>query len=344
MAQPDHETEWAFIEAERWQARLGSGEVTRRDLAEFERWLAGSEVRRRAFAEVRALWRAMDGLGERVLDGTAGGHAANNNNNNAVSAMPRPRSRPRASTPQWIGRRWMAVAAAVAFLVLAGGAYQLWFTGQAYRTAAGEMRAIALEDGSTIQLNTRSLVEVDFDRRERHISLEEGEIFVDAAADKSRPLVVQAGDLSVRVVGTEFNVYRAPTATIVTVVDGQVDVVVPARGNGDVEYRRLAPGQQVRYDAAGGLGQPVEVSPEVVTAWRERMLIYEGVSFALVIDDINRYLDRRVVIVDPELNDLEVSGVFYLRNQKSILTMLERALPIRIVNRSRDVTLVFSAE
>ena len=90
----------------------------------------------------------------------------------------------------------------VAASLLVGAILVVQPLGQTYDTAVGERRAISLEDGSTIELNTNSRVRVRLARGERRLWLEKGQAMFAVAPDKARPFLVTAGDTTVRALGT----------------------------------------------------------------------------------------------------------------------------------------------
>ena len=95
---------------------------------------------------------------------------------------------------------------------------------QIYSTALGEQRLAELPDGSTLQLNTNTQVEVDFSKGLRKIRLLKGEAHFDVAHNPSRPFEVYAGDGMVKAVGTAFSVYLNNHDVEVTVTEGRVEL------------------------------------------------------------------------------------------------------------------------
>jgi transmembrane sensor len=122
-----------------------------------------------------------------------------------------------------IRRRFLAVAAALVFAI---GAAAWWQSARfpTYATDVGERRSITLADGSTVDLNARSRLRIEFSRSERRVELIEGQALFQVSKDKNRPFIVSSGDATVRAVGTQFDVYRKATGTTVTVLEGRVAV------------------------------------------------------------------------------------------------------------------------
>ena len=127
-------------------------------------------------------------------------------------------------------RRPVFAAAAVAFAVVIGGA--VWWQANRYplySTDIGERRSITLADGSTVDLNARSKLRIEFSSAERRVELLNGQALFQVAKDKHRPFIVHSGDATVRAVGTQFDVYRKDSGTTITVLEGRVAVYSSAR-------------------------------------------------------------------------------------------------------------------
>lgn len=121
-------------------------------------------------------------------------------------------------------RAWPAIAAAILISALV---LSTWIYAQrgTYSTQIGEQRSLTLADGSTVELNSHSSIRVHYTEHERHIDLSEGQALFHVAKNEARPFIVRTDDTRVRAVGTQFDVYRKRTGTVVTVVEGRVAVI-----------------------------------------------------------------------------------------------------------------------
>jgi transmembrane sensor len=157
------------------------------------------------------------------------------------------RKGPRARPPRTdLGRRF-TIAASLAAVLAIGGVFLHSQIGL-YTAGFGEQRTLTLADGSVVTLNTESQIKVDFSEKRRSIELQKGEAFFRVAHDASRPFFVDAKDAIVRAVGTQFNVKIAPQDTVVSVVDGVVNVSLNNDSSSAVS--RLLPSLRGR-DAGG---------------------------------------------------------------------------------------------
>src|SRR3546814_6499165 len=79
-------------------------------------------------------------------------------------------------------------------------------------TAIGEIRRVPLSDGSLAAVNTQTTLDVTMKPELRQVALKDGEAWFQVAKDRSRPFVVEVGDVRVRAVGTAFAVKRTESS------------------------------------------------------------------------------------------------------------------------------------
>ena len=120
--------------------------------------------------------------------------------------------------------RILAAASCALVLVIAGAVWWRSMRYPTYATDIGERRSLTLADGSTVDLNARSKLRIEFSGAERRVELLDGQALFQVAKDKDRPFIVRSGDATVRAVGTQFDVYRKGGGTTVTVLEGRVAV------------------------------------------------------------------------------------------------------------------------
>jgi transmembrane sensor len=130
----------------------------------------------------------------------------------------------RAGRAPYRRRRFLAAAATAIVLTIAGA---VWWNAERYpnyATDIGERRSITLTDGSTVDLNARSKLRVEFSGAARRVELLDGQALFQVAKDKNRPFIVRSGEAIVRAVGTQFDVNRKADGTTITVLEGRVAV------------------------------------------------------------------------------------------------------------------------
>ena len=162
--------------------------------------------------------------------------------------------------------RKLAIAASVAALAIVGGiVMRVELSPPIYATALGEQRSIQLEDGSTVELNSRSKIRVSYSKQERDVELIEGQALFHAAHNASRPFIVAVGATRVRAVGTQFDIYKRTNATVVTVVEGRV-AVYSAPSTSTTDLALPAPPAASRAPGAPSARTPKSTTPTAGSA------------------------------------------------------------------------------
>jgi len=196
--------------------------------------------------------------------------------------------------------------------------YGKFLSGETYATATGELRSLELKDGSLVQLNTRSQVKVDFSAAARDIQLVSGEAAFKVAHDSTRPFRVHTGSAVIQAIGTEFNVYRRATDTVVSVLEGTVRV-----SNAPEHNQVLRAGQEIHVATNGALAQPEKSDIAKATAWRQRRLVFHGDSLAEVAAEFNRYNRTPQIRVQGELaRSKPLAGIFDANDPESLVQFL----------------------
>lgn len=302
-------------EASDWIVRLQQGGEA--EALAFDAWLQEDEANRAAFDRAMSVMDAFTVAGPQVAAGLAGAQRA---------------SERRFSRRAYLGLGGLAAAAAVALVVLPQVALQP--AAEAYATGIGERRTVKLSDGSVVEMNAASQMSVRLERRRRVVVMGQGEAVFDVAHDRRRPFLITAGDRTVRVVGTRFDVRRRADHLSVTVAEGVVEV----RPNGEGRAFRLRPGQRLEHRI--GFADTVgPASAEEVFAWREGRLVYRDKPLRDVVADLNHHFPTPVRVDDERLGDTRVSGVLVLDSQPAVLRRLGLLTPLSAVPSRSGIVL-----
>jgi transmembrane sensor len=261
---------------------------------------------------------------------------------NGVVSLEAP-MRVRALPPEQISkpRIWSFAASAAAVLLVLAASVLWWLRDgdllglpKTYRTAHGEQIVAQLPDGSELRLNTDSAVTVRYTRSERVVEIARGQALFTVARDDHRRFRVEAGEVHVLAVGTRFDTYRRPDATIVTVVEGSVAVLAGRPPSGvtgfPLDALRVNAGYQVHVDARGVLAQPIPVDVQQTEAWLQRKIAFEQRPLGEVADEFNRYGSIPIEIDDAALRALPISGVFDAYDVDSFVAFLQTLDGVRV--------------
>ena len=324
--------------ADFWLSRRALGLMSAHDETAFQAWL-------KAPAHAEAFARS-----ERAYDALSA-HAAHAE---IVAMRAELLRHPRRQPPRVT--YWAGGAAAAATVLIAIGLFLAQDPGgnvtanspaitaqQHYETAVGKHQTIRLDDGSTVDLNTNSIVEVAFNRERRSVRLVRGEALFKVAHNKAWPFVVTAGDREVTAVGTAFDVRLDPDAVKVVMVEGKVRVAPLKRHGLAVIVPALASESLVAGEelSANPGKADVNVSTADVqksTSWRSGEVIFRDDTLASAVEEFNRYTDDKIVIDDPRVSALKVSGVFHTDRPANFLAAVTSFYPLSTRKLSGDVT------
>jgi transmembrane sensor len=228
------------------------------------------------------------------------------------------------------------VLAAAACVVLAVAAS--WFvlrpfgtdTGS-FGTAIGQQRLLELADGSSVQLNTDTQVQVSYDRDARRIRLLRGEALFTVAHDSSRPFEVSASGGVVRALGTAFSVRLDGDNISVAVTRGSVEVTSPEAATAATGRGILQAGDVTTFATREG-EIDVEHLPEQELrrrlAWQDGYLVFAGEPLSAVVEEVNRYSPTPLRIASPGIETLTIGGRFRVGDLDAVLDVLRTSFGI----------------
>jgi transmembrane sensor len=204
-----------------------------------------------------------------------------------------------------------------------------------FTTASGEQRNIVLPDGTRIQLNTATEIDLAYDDNQRLVILRQGEIYIETAPDPlavtkpARPFSVRTHDGNVRAIGTRYVVRQYADHSHAAVLQGAVEIT-PTHGNGQV--KRLYAGEQ-----AGFTDRSIDAVVPFVqqdALWTSGMLAVENMRLDQFAAELQRYRSG-IVRCDPEVAALEITGAFQLNDADGILQNIVALLPVKVVFLTR---------
>lgn len=201
------------------------------------------------------------------------------------------------------------IAAAITLLLIAGiGLYTMHQNGEeVYRTAYGQRTEVILPDGSQVTMNANSTL--SFVRKNPRKVTMTGEIYFDIEKkpETGEPFLVHTPDLDIQVLGTEFNVNSRQKKTEVLLDEGSIELDLKEKG-----IMRMVPGDFVSYSAVENkiLEQQTAEKPEVITSWKEGVLLLDSVSLVSTLSLLEDTYNITTIIENQEIGDkILVGGV-----------------------------------
>lgn len=220
-----------------------------------------------------------------------------------------------------------ALLAATLIGTISTVAVEKWAAVDRYRTVIGQERAVRLEDGSTVRLNTDSAIEVAMQTNQRLVRLLKGEARFDVAHNPARPFIVSAGDSTLRAVGTAFNVRLRPELTELTVIDGRVAV----RDSGAASQTVAAGSAAAIRGGTVAITQLEKVQLVQRTAWQTGVIQFDGETLDQAVAEFNRYRRTPIVLGDPQLASIRIGGTFKPANSDQFVSALRLSFGIRSI-------------
>lgn len=227
------------------------------------------------------------------------------------------------------------VAAASILLLL--GAFWLWPRGTQYRqfaTGQGEVKTLTLPDGTQLSLNGNSRLRYhagqDAATWPREVWLE-GEAFFDVTTTPDRQrFIVHAGDMQVEVLGTRFNVRNRSRVADVVLEEGKVKMNL-LRDDTPVDTTTLQPGERVSVEAGGTRLQKEQVAVAAFTAWRERTLVWDGLSIREALFQLEDSYGWHIILADSLLLQDQLHGQLPLDDPEMVIEVLRELFQVQVV-------------
>lgn len=276
-----------------------------------------------------------------------------------------------AAQPHYRRNRWIGAGIAATLLIGAFLMLQQHQFGnqtddqvlQRYTTRIGEQKIFSLSDGSTLTLNTGTVLRVQINDHHRKVILDKGEAFFDVAKDEQRPFSVDLGDKTISVLGTRFNIRKQPESFTMALVEGVValhnsdkplsatSTAIPLGGSSK-EQINLNPQSQQTIKAGWVVSynqgdqtllaqQDRDISRR--HAWTNGFIPFSGDSLVNLVNELNRYSGKKILIGDSSIMDLQVYAGIRVDQIEQTLKALEMTLPIKI-EQDFDRVLILGAD
>jgi transmembrane sensor len=337
-------------QAGEWLVANDEGPLSARDAEALTAWLRTSPVHVEEFLGVSVVGRDLKAVASDPEFSIATVVAAAGVEDGDKVQLLRPRlNAPAGRVPT---RRWLPVAVAMAAMAaLAFGLFSLWNSGllgplsapgdttAMFQTGHGEQRIVRLADNSVLHLNTDTAVSVRYSKSERLVTLRSGEAEFEVMHDPSHAFRVFAGSAEVVDIGTKFNVRLYNDSTVVTVIEGRVEVgqsaTSAARDAGSnrdhaLRFVQLGADQQLTVTRDVWPAVPWTVDAHRGTSWLRRQIVFEQEPLERVAAEFNRYCPKSIEIVTPALRDLQISGVFAIDDTEAFVAFLRSLKGVRV--------------
>jgi transmembrane sensor len=356
------------LEAAQWVVDIHDVEDPSAEMLQrWVQWLDESPEHQREFDLAEAMWRHAAGVvgtdsesdEDDQYDGTVS-VAEWRRQRQTKGAQARPWERIRfTSRHRRAALPWAAAATCAAvFLLVIERDSNVHGLREVFFTRTGESMNIVLADGSRVALGARSQIAVDFTGGTRNVRLEKGEAYFAVHKNPNRPFRVSVLDRVVTAVGTAFDVRRTSLRLVVAVSEGAVSVsavpdavsaqLPPSLSEGPGAEipsgaARVARGQQLSVSSNTGAQAPITltpVDPTQAARWRDGWLVYRDEPLRDVLEDVERYTDRRIAIASSVPADLRFTGAVFKDSAIEWLKSLPEVFPLAVKESGQTITVM----
>jgi transmembrane sensor len=245
--------------------------------------------------------------------------------------------------PGWAAGLAAALALAAVVWWVAPGRTGLAET-QHYATAATRQQQVALVDGSVMNLNVSTDVQVALTPAARRVTLTAGEAHFAVAHDTARPFIVTAGGVSVRAVGTAFSVRLGNHGVEVLVTEGKVEIT---RDDADstpapalpAAHPLLVAGERtvILRDAANTAAAIERVSTDALQAavrWHSQVMTFTNLPLRDAVTLFNRRNTQQLILADAALGERKIGGTFAADQVEAFVRLLAQDGDITVERRA----------
>lgn len=207
----------------------------------------------------------------------------------------------------------------------------------------GHQKKIILNDGTTVWLNSGSVLKVDnnYGKKNRNVYLE-GEGYFEVVHHKNSVFTINTRDYTIRDIGTEFNIKAYPEDSIfeTAVIDGKISVEGKFTGTDKVSTIFITKNGVLKIQHPLQSKVPaVKAVPVVVVKnslninaynyWKDDMLVFDDLSFRDIAVQLERRYNVVILIKNDSLNNYHFSGSFNkMPALENVLNIIQETTPI----------------
>ncbi len=319
-----------------WFVHMHSGNATDAEREQLNTWLSESPEHREAYQQLHVIWQDLGDLAE-----TAEGHALKQSMQPAsIFELPKRAFDAltgflqNAMVPVKAYHISSIVAVSIAIVMVIFGVEDSGkpVVNHLHTSTTGEIKSIEMADGSRIVLGAQSEIQIQINEDRRLVDLISGEAFFDVRTDAEKPFFVNVNDVSVRVVGTQFDVHKRYSSISIAVLEGSVSVAERSTYENKTHSPGvvLTAGQQVIKPKNMDFEAVKTISDIELGAWRSGRLIYRDMALIDIITDASRYFDGVISLRASELADQKVTVTLRADQVTELPEMLSQTLPLAV--------------
>lgn len=300
--------------------------ATKEEMKLLLEWLNQSDESQKYFFEIRDLWLASNAAYPHKRE----------DNKAFIRFKERVMAHEKARSQRRLPVRWLKVAASVAILVLCsvGGYYigdrasqmpQTIVMNQCF-SGESDKTMFSLPDGTSVWLNSSSrlVYPEKFETGSRRVQLD-GEGYFEVAHNAESPFYVEVNGLTVKVLGTHFDIksYDQKEISEVILLSGKVEVDLAGS-----EKVMLAPNQKLSMNKMGGTYQVESVDATEYIVWKNKKMVFDQEELGTILRKMEHWYDIKISYKEDIPLKSQYSLIIRDESKEEILEMLSIIAPI----------------
>lgn len=325
-----------------WFLRMQQIDIEHPDRSKFDAWLMADASHQQAYQQVSDVWEGFDSVEQlKSLD----------------AAMQQKQFQQSISAKQTRARHikqtltGVLSVALITFVSLFG--YRTWQAQPVMQTVAiaeiGQIKAQTLEDGTKLNINADSEVEVTYYRDKRLIKLKRGEVIFEVARDENRPFIIDSGFGRVTVLGTRFAVNRLQKRIRVSVDHGRVQletVLDAVNENGNTHQSDSLIRTLILHD-----GEVAEImqnqTPKRTTqsandafSFAKGAISFDKAGLAEIAETLSRYRKPAVTLQSSLVDDAEITAVIKVQDIEKFIANLPDMAAVQVQSTPQQTVIM----
>jgi Fe2+-dicitrate sensor, membrane component len=345
-----------------------TGSLSTDELNDLKKWITESPDNKRHFNKMRYAW---------IASGTNNKQVSGKSMLELMNEIPLTVNKKSRSL-----RSWTKIAASWTILLLLSGVLGWYLRGNkeqheveskllsmetTVQTKLGSQSMVDLPDGSTVWLNAGSKLTYNetYNEDDREVNLI-GEACFDVKTNPEKPFVVKVGDISVKALGTTFNIKAYPEDQVITTTLVKGKVVIEGTDVNDERFSiTMKPNENITYltnlksvkehqkitatpiktDKKVEFKLPEKViiadniKPELFTSWKDDSWIIEKQLLGNLIKDFERRYDVEIKFGSDNISDYHFSGTIQRETIEQVMLILQRTIPLQYTINKNLITI-----
>ncbi len=208
----------------------------------------------------------------------------------------------------------------------------------------GRQFDLVLSDGTKVKLNSGSSIKypVRFLKGEDRKVYLKGEAYFDVTTDETRPFIVNADEMNIRVLGTQFNLSYYPEDEDISTVLVEGAVVLYKEG-ADINTNtssQLVPGQRAAWNKTSNTMTINEVDTNIYTAWKDGYLLFKASPFSNIKSKLERHFNITIEDRSGRLKNQIYTATFRNETIKEILEAFKEDIPFEFIQEGSRITIL----